>query len=199
MSHHTTVRCTLLAVLVCVGPVRAAAQLSLGAYGGVYAPLGRDPALGSVGSSVERNNSFAGGVRLTVWGQSLFGLEAVAGLSPASVQVAGATLNGSRNQDLLTAGLKLMAGISPSVSAAGFHAGIGPAFIRRGEDAFSESGSRSRLGVVAGAGVRLPLSSRLGVRLDAEDYVYGGKIGDTSRAWNDLILSTGLSLRLGGR
>jgi Outer membrane protein beta-barrel domain len=199
--NPTAIRLTLLALLAGGGPVSATAQssVSLGAWGGVYAPLGREPGFGSVGSSIERNNSFAGGARLTWWGPHIFGLEAVAGLSPASVDVAGATLNGTHNQDLLALGLKLMAGLGPSLSSAGFHAGIGPAFIRRGEDVFSEGGSRSRLGLVAGAGVRLPLAARLGLRLDAEDYMYGGKIGDDSRTWNDLILSTGLSLRLGGR
>jgi hypothetical protein len=202
MSQHTRLRIAFAVLcLAGVGPAHAFAQsrFSLGVYGGVYSPLGRDPNLGTVGSSVERNNSFAGGARLTWWGPHVLGLEAVAGMTPASVKVAGAPVNGTRDQDILTAGLKLMAGLSPSVSPAGFHAGIGPAFIRRGTDAFSESGSISRLGVVAGGGVRLPLASRLYLRLDAEDYIYGGTLGDDSRTWNDLILSTGLSLQLGGR
>ena len=202
MQHRFALRIAFAALcLAGVGPARAVAQssVSLGVYGGVYSPLGRDPSLGSVGSSVERNNSFAGGARLTYWGPSIFGLEAVAGLTPASVRLAGAPVNGTRNQDILTAGLKLMAGLGPSVSPVGFHAGIGPAFLRRGTDAFSASGSISRLGVVTGAGVRVPIASRLHLRLDAEDYIYGGKLGDESRTWNDLILSTGLSLQLGGR
>lgn len=202
MQHRVTLRTTFAVLcLAGVGPASLFAQssLSLGVYGGVYSPLGRDPSLGTVGSSVERNNSFAGGARLTWWGPHVLGLEAVAGMTPASVEVAGAPVNGTRDQDILTAAFKLMAGLSPSVSPVGFHAGIGPAFIRRGTDAFSESGSRSKFGVVAGAGVRVPLASRLHLRLDAEDYIYGGKLGDDSRTWNDLILSTGLSLQLGGR
>lgn len=202
MQTRNTLRMTFAVLcLAGVGPAHAFAQssLSLGVYGGVYSPLGRDPSLGTVGSSVERNNSFAGGARLSWWGPHVFGLEAVAGMTPASVKVAGAPLNGTRDQDILTAGLKLMAGLGPSVSPVGFHAGIGPAFIRRGTDAFSESGSLSKLGVVAGAGVRVPLASRVHLRLDAEDYIYGGKLGDDSRTWNDLVLSTGLSLQLGGR
>lgn len=202
MQHRVTLRMTFAVLcLAGVGPASLFAQssLSLGVYGGVYSPLGRDPSLGTVGSSVERNNSFAGGARLTWWGPHVLGLEAVAGMTPASVEVAGAPVNGTRDQDILTAAFKLMAGLSPSVSPVGFQAGIGPAFIRRGTEAFSESGSRSKFGVVAGAGVRVPLASRLHLRLDAEDYIYGGKLGDDSRTWNDLILSTGLSLQLGGR
>jgi len=202
MPDRTTLRITFAVLcLAGVGPAQAFAQgsVSLGIYGGVYSPLGQDPSLGSVGSSVERNNSFAGGARLTYWGPGIFGLEAVGGFTPARVEVAGAPVNSTRDQDILTAGLKLMAGLSPDISALGFHAGVGPAFIRRGNDAFTESGSISRFGVVAGAGVRLPIASRLELRVDAEDYIYGGKLGDDDRTWNDLILSTGLSLQLGGR
>ncbi len=202
MQHRFPLRIAFAALcLAGVGPARAAAQssVSLGVYGGVYSPLGRDPSLGSVGSSVDRNNSFAGGARLTYWGPHIFGLEAVAGMTPAKVKVAGAPVNGTRNQDIITAGLKLMAGLGPTLSPVGFHAGIGPAFIRQGTDVFSESGSISRFGLVAGGGVRLPIASRLHLRVDAEDYIYGGRLGEDSRTWNDLVLSTGLSLQLGGR
>jgi len=202
MQHRFTLRIAFAVLcLAGVGPARAVAQssVSLGVYGGVYSPLGRDPSLGSVGSSVERNNSFAGGARLTYWGSNVLGLEAVAGMTPAKVKVAGAPVNRTRDQDILNAGLKLMLGLGPSLSPVGFHLGAGPAFIRRGTDAFSESGSISRFGIVAGGGVHLPIASRLHLRVDAEDYIYGGKLGDDRRTWNDLILSTGLSLQLGGR
>jgi hypothetical protein len=201
MTQRTTLRITFAVLcLAGVGPAQAFAQstTSIGVYGGIYSPLGRDPSLSGVGGSIDRNNSFAGGARLTFWGPGIFGVEAVGGFTPARVEVAGAPINERRNQDILTAGLKLMAGLSPSMSPLGIHVGVGPAFIRRGNDAFSESDSRSRFGVVAGAGVRLPLSSRVHIRVDAEDYIYGGSIGNTDRTWNDLILSTGLSLQLGG-
>ena len=42
-------------------------------------------------------------------------------------------------------------------------------------------------------------SVSLGVYGHAEDYIYGGKLGSDDRTWNDLIVSTGLSLQLGGR
>jgi opacity protein-like surface antigen len=201
MTQHTKLRITFAVLcLAGVGPAQAFAQssTSFGVYGGIYSPLGRDPSLGGVGGSIDRNNSFAGGARLTFWGPGVFGVEAVGGFTPARVEVAGAPINQKRNQDILTAGLKLMAGLSPNVSPLGIHIGVGPAFIRRGGDAFSESDSKSRFGVVAGAGVRLPISSRVHIRVDAEDYIYGGSIGDTDKTWNDLVLSTGLSFQLGG-
>ncbi len=201
MSQHTKLRITFAVLcLAGVGPAQAFAQSSttFGVYGGIYSPLGQDPSLSGVGGSIDRNNSFAGGARLTFWGPGIFGVEAVGGFTPAKVEIAGAPINETRNQDILTAGLKLMAGLSPSVSPLGIHVGVGPAFIRRGGDAFSESNSKSRFGVVAGAGIRLPVSSRVHIRVDAEDYIYGGSIGNTDKTWNDLILSTGLGFQLGG-
>ena len=202
MSQQTT-GCITLAVMcrAGAGPAQAFAQgsTSIGVYGGVYSPLGSDPSLGTLGARVDRNNSFAGGARLTYWGPSVLGLELEGGLSPAKVDIAGAPINQSRDQDVLTVALKLMAGLSPTVAPLGLHLGIGPAFIRRNGDAFQQSGSISRFGVVAGAGVRFPLSSRVHLRLDGEDYIYGGKLGSDSRTWNDLVLSAGLGLQLGGR
>lgn len=204
MSQQFTLRFTFAVLcLAGAGPVDAFAQgsssTSFAVYGGVYSPLGGDPHLSTVGTQVDRNNSFAGGARLTYWGPGVLGLELVGGLTPAKVDVAGAPINRTRNQDVLTAAFKLMAGVSPVASPVGFHVGIGPAFIRRNSNAFEQSGSLSRFGVVAGAGFRFPIASRLHLRFDAEDYIYGGKLGADSRTWNDLVLSAGLSVQLGGQ
>jgi outer membrane protein with beta-barrel domain len=201
---QTTLRITFAVLcLAGAGPAHAFAQssssTSIGVYGGVYSPLGSDPSLSTLGSRVNRNNSFAGGARLTYWSPGVLGFELEGGLTPASVDIAGAPINQSRDQDILTLALKLMAGLSPAIAPLGFHLGVGPAFIRRNGDAFEETGSISRFGVVAGGGIRVPVSSRLHLRFDAEDYIYGGKLGSDSRTWNDLVLSAGLSLRLGGR
>ncbi|HSB55329.1 MAG TPA: outer membrane beta-barrel protein [Gemmatimonadales bacterium] len=203
MSQHTTLRLTFAVLIVAgAGPAHAFAQSSsttVGVYGGLYSPLGSDPRLSTVGTQVDRNNSFVGGARLNYWGPGVLGLELEGGLTPAKVDVAGAPINRSRNQDILTVALRLMAGVSPAVSPLGFHLGVGPAFIRRNSDAFQQSGSLSRFGIVAGGGFRFPIASRLHLRFDAEDYIYGGKLGSDSKTWNDLVLSAGLGVQLGGR
>ena len=185
----------LVASLFVAGPAPAVAQ-SLTLWGGVYSPLGSDVNLGAIGGSVQRNNSFAGGIRLTGWGSSILGVEAVGGYSPASVDVAGGTINGQRNLNVFAGGLKLMVGVSPKLSPLGIFLGAGPAVIRRGEDVTTESGSNTAFGGVIGAGLRVPFGSSLGLRIDAEDYIYNGDIGGDNATRNDLILSTGLSLGL---
>lgn len=203
-QQHTTLRITIAVLcLAGAGPVHAFAQGSssttVGVYGGLYSPIGDDPSLGSIGGSVDRSNSFAAGARLNYWGPGILGFELVGGLTPGKVDIAGAPINATRNQDILTVALKLMAGVSPVTSPVGFHIGIGPAFIRRNSNAFEQSGSLSRLGLAGGVGFRFPIAERLHLRVDAEDYLYGGKLGADSRTWNDLVLSAGIGVQLGGR
>jgi hypothetical protein len=66
----------LVGGLMIAGPAPALAQsnTSFGIWGGVYSPLGKDVDLGGVSGTVQRNNSFAGGARLTFWGSNVLGL-----------------------------------------------------------------------------------------------------------------------------
>jgi len=47
---------------------------------------------------------------------------------------------------------------------------------------------------VAGLGVRIPLSASVGLRLEGEDYFYGGNFDGSRRFQNDVVLSAGLAL-----
>jgi hypothetical protein len=190
----------VVALVLMASPTRLAAQsASLGAWGGVFVPLKRDPSLGSIGGTIKRENSFIGGARLTYWGSNILGLEAVAGYTPAKVNVAGSTVNGDRNTQVFVGGVKLMLGLTPSVSPVGFHIGAGPAIVRRGKDVTGQSTSKTDLGAVVGAGLRFPISHGLGIRIDAEDYLYGGDFGGGKDFTNDLVLSAGLHLNFGGK
>jgi hypothetical protein len=188
----------VVAGLIATEPAPATAQssTSIGIWGGAYTPLGKQVDLGQIGGTVQRNNSFAGGGRLTLWGKTLMGLEAVAGISPAHVDVAGATVNGQRSLNVFAGGVKLMLGVSPAVSPFGLYLGAGPAIVRRGNDVTTQSGSKTALGGVVSVGLRFPVSGGLGLRADAENYIYKGDIGGQSGTRNDLMLSAGLSLGL---
>jgi hypothetical protein len=189
-----------LALMCAAAPAPAAAQSgSIGVWGGVFTPLKTNPDLGSIGGTIERKNSFIGGARLTFWGTNILGLELVAGYTPANVSVAGSTVNGNRKLNELVGGAKLMLGLTPAMSPVGFHIGVGPAFIRRGKDVGDPNRSESNFGGVAGAGLRIPISQSLGLRIDAEDYFYGGDFGGGKDFTNDLVLSAGLHLNFGGK
>lgn len=200
MTINPQVR-AVAAALVAVGilttaPVAVAAQGStaLTLFGGVYTPLGSDIDLGGVGGTVERNNSFAGGARLSFWGSNILGFEFSGAYSPAEVTIAGGTINEDRNLNIFFGSAKLMLGVSPKMSPVGFHVGAGPAVIRKGEDVTAQSESQTDFGLVVGAGVRIPFSTGLSLRVDAEDFIYKGEFGNSDETRNDLLLTAGLSI-----
>ena len=191
----------MLAALVTLIPSRAIAQnshestTSLSVWAAMSAPLGSDRSASLIRSSIDRRNSFAGGARLTFWGRNVLGVEAVAGLTPAKVEAAGSDINESRRLDVFAGGVKLMIGLSPSMSPVGFHVGAGPAIVRRGHYAPDQSSSKTNLGGLFGAGIRFPINQTLGFRLDVEDYIYNGSIEGKGKTQNDLITSAGLTIR----
>ena len=129
-----------------------------------------------------------------MWGKSPVGFELSAGLSPARTTVAGATINGDRNTNVFVASAKLVVGISPAASSVGIYLGAGPAIIRRGHDVLHQDSSATDLGAAVGFGVRLPVASHVGLRLDLEDYLYGGDFDGRKKFQNDLVVSVGLSV-----
>ena len=190
----------MLAGLATIIPSRVHAQnshessTSLGVWAAMSAPLGSDRSASLIGTSINRRNSFAGGARLTFWGTNILGVEAVAGLTPAKV-VAGANINETRSLDVFAGGVKLMVGLSPSMSPVGFHVGAGPAIVRRGHYGLDQSTSKTNLGGLFGAGFRFPINQTLGFRVDVEDYVYNASIEGKGKTQNDLITSAGLTIK----
>jgi hypothetical protein len=191
----------MLAGIATIIPARANAQnshnssTSLGVWAGMSPALSSYRNASSIGTSIDRRNSFAGGARLTFWGNNILGVEAVAGLTPAKVEGAGGNINETRSLNVFAGGVKLMIGLSPSMSPVGFHVGAGPAIVRRGHYALDQSTSRTNLGGVFGAGFRLPINQTLGFRLDVEDYIYNDSIEGKGKTRNDLITSAGLTIR----
>ena len=190
----------ILAGVATIIPSRVHAQnshessTSLGVWAAMSAPLSSDRRASLIATSINRRNSFAGGARLTFWGTNILGVEAVAGLTPAKV-VAGANINETRSLDVFAGGVKLMVGLSPSMSPVGFHVGAGPAIVRRGHYGLDQSTSKTNLGGLFGAGFRFPINQTLGFRLDVEDYVYNASIEGKGKTQNDLITSAGLTIK----
>jgi hypothetical protein len=174
-------------------PAVAQGSVSLTPWAGIYVPTKNE--FSSVDNDIKRNNAFMAGARLTFWGNSPLGLELTGGYSPAKVEIAGGTINEDKNTNVFVGSAKLMLGISPASSSFGLYVGAGPALIRRGEDVTAESESATDWGGVIGAGLRLPLGSSVGLRIDAEDYLYNGDFIGEDDFQNDLVLSAGLSFR----
>jgi hypothetical protein len=186
----------LVALLGAVGVAPAVAQggFSVTPWAGAYVPTRNT--FSSVGTDIKRDNSFIGGARLTLWGHSPVGFELTGGFAPARVHVSGTgtTINGDRNSQVFVGAAKIMLGLSPATSRVGIFLGGGPSLIRVGHNVGRESQSSTDWGGVAGLGIRIPFSASVGLRLEGEDYFYGGDFDGSRKFQNDLVLSAGLAL-----
>jgi hypothetical protein len=184
----------LVALLGAVGVAPAVAQggFSVTPWAGAYVPTRNS--FSTVGSDIKRDNSLIAGARLTFWGHSAFGLEFTGGFAPARVHVSGTTINGDRNSQVFVGSAKLMLGLSPATSRLGIFLSGGPSIIRIGHNVGLQSQSSTNLGGVVGLGIRIPFSASVGLRLDTEDYFYGGNFDGSRKFQNDLVLSAGLAL-----
>lgn len=177
---------------VAVAPAVAQSGVSVTPWAGAYVPTRNQ--FSTVTADIKRDNSFIAGARLTFWGKSPVGFELTGGFAPAHVTVAGTTVNADRNTQVFVGGAKLMLGLSPATSRLGFFLSGGPALIRMGHNVGEESQSRTDWGGVGGLGVRIPFSASVGMRLEVEDYFYGGNFDGSKKFQNDLVLSAGLAL-----
>jgi hypothetical protein len=184
----------LVALIGAVGVAPAAAQggFSVTPWAGAYVPTRNQ--FSTVAADISRDNSFIAGARLTFWGDSPVGFELTGGFAPAHVTVAGTTVNADRNTQVFVAGAKLMLGLSPATSRLGVFLSGGPSLIRVGHDVTRDNESRTDWGGVVGFGLRIPFSASVGMRLEAEDYFYGGDFDGSRKFQNDLVLSAGLAL-----
>lgn len=184
----------LVALIGAVGVAPAVAQsgFSVTPWAGAYVPTRNS--FSTVGTDIRRDNSFIAGARLTFWGRSPVGFELTGGFAPARVRVAGTTVNEDRNTQVFVGGAKLMLGLSPATSRLGVFLSGGPSIIRVGHNVGRENESNTDWGGVVGLGLRIPFSASVGLRLEAEDYFYGGDFDGSRKFQNDLVLSAGLAL-----
>lgn len=185
---------TLIGVIGALSAAPAAAQsgFSFTPWAGAYVPTRNT--FETVGSDIRRDNSFIMGARITSWGRGAVGFELTGGFAPARVRVAGTTVNEERNTQVFVGGLKLLLGLSPQDSRFGIFLSGGPSLIRRGHNVGVEDESVTDWGGVLGLGFRIPFSRSVGLRLEVEDYFYGGNFDGSRKFQNDLVLSAGLAI-----
>jgi hypothetical protein len=173
-------------------PASAQSGFSVTPWAGAYVPTRNS--FSTVGSDIRRDNSFIMGARITTWGRSPVGFEFTGGFAPARVRVAGTTVNESRNTQVFVGGLKVLLGLSPENSRLGIFLSGGPSLIRRGHNVGTADQSSTDWGGVLGLGFRIPFSQSVGLRLETEDYFYGGNFDGSRKFQNDLVLSAGLAI-----
>jgi len=177
-------------------PVVAQGGVNIVPWAGVYIPTRNN--IHTLSDDIfKRDVSVMGGARLEFWGTGRLGFEATGGYAPA--RISGTTIN-ETNTNLLAASGRLLLAISPPTNPVGFYIGAGPALVTRGRNPFDDDASKTNFGGTAGLGFRFGSghNSRIGLRVDFEDYMYNGDLGGGDKFQHDLIGSLGLTIALGG-
>ena len=105
------------------------------------------------------------------------------------------------NTNLLLANARVLLALTPVTNKVGVYLGGGGALLTRGRNTFDDDRSNTDLGGTVGLGFRFGSgnNSRVGLRLDIEDYLYNGDFGGGNDFQNDIVTSLGVSIALGGR
>jgi hypothetical protein len=177
-------------------PAAAQGGVEITPWAGIYVPTSNS--FSTITDDFKRDVSIMGGARLTFWGTGRLGFEATGGYAPA--KVGGETVN-ETNTNLLVANARLLLGLTPVTSKVGVFVGGGGALLTRGKNTFDDDRSSTDLGGTVGLGFRFGGgdNSRVGFRIDIEDYLYNGDFGGGNDFQNDIVTSLGLSIALGGK
>lgn len=215
----------LLVAVLTLAPLGAVAgqgkgRVELTPFFGMYLPVAdllkeSDPGSGlSVVFSQKSAFSFGGRIGFGV--SDRVALEAAIGYTPSEVKVEvpgfGSASDGGT---VLAASGRVRYRLNSAAAQTGWHLVGGLAVISRSGDLwdlFESQGTavegRTDFGLVVGAGVMLPVGRGLALRFDLEDYIHQAKftlddgttaVDSESQLQNDLVLSAGLAILLGGK
>jgi outer membrane protein with beta-barrel domain len=208
----------LLGVACSLPPL--AAQTQWEPYIGLYWPTSIFAS--DSGRTVKHQSSVALGLRVTRWWPSRWGFEVTFGYAPSSL-ASNDTSNGVPvyTAHVLTVSAQALRRLTPAGARARLDVGAGVSLVGHGGGSAypteDYAGPRTFLGGIASLGGHIKLNSWLGLRFDAEDYVYSAHLGPCglsepfgacvvyggvtfestgSRLQNDLVLSLGFSMNL---
>jgi hypothetical protein len=177
-------------------PAAAQGGVELTPWAGIYVPTSNS--FSTITDDFSRDVSVIGGARLTFWGTGHLGFEVTGGYAPA--KVGGETVN-EVNTNLLLANARLLLALTPVTSKVGVFVGGGGSLLTRGRNTFDDDRSSTDFGGTLGLGFRFGggNNSRVGFRVDIEDYLYNGDFGGGNDFQNDIVTSLGVSIALGGK
>lgn len=195
-------------------------RVELTPYLGMYLPVAdiiKETDLGSgISLSFKQKSALSFGGRLSYGLSDRAALEGAFGYTSSDVrfEVSGIG-SASLGATVITASARVLYRLNQPASPTGWHLIGGLAMISRGGDIWDQLQTggatvdgRTDFGAVIGGGVRLPVGRRLALRIDVEDYVHQAKftiddgvtaLDTESQLQNDLVVSVGLAIQLGGR
>jgi len=215
---------SLVAVLALAPLATAAGQgkgrIELTPFLGMYLPVADLITESDPGSGLSvvfgQKSAFSLGARLGYGLSDRAALEGAFGYTSSDVSIDVAGLGGtSLGGTVIQGSARVVYRLNAPASPTGWHLIGGLAMTSRGGDIWSQiesSGTkvngRTDFGAVIGGGVRLPVGKGFALRIDVEDYISQAKftlddgvqaVASESQLQNDLVLSVGLAIQLGGR
>ncbi len=220
-----------LAAITAVLPLTALAQplgkIVVTPYVGVFAPntalaeAKHTDGSGAVASRIEQRNALALGATGAYWFAPRASMEVGALYAWSDVRSkfvlnqpgAFETFYEARNAGVFIGTAKLMVGLFPATSDFQLRLGFGPALIAHVGSAYNRGADgsitgRTTVGGAVSLCTKVPIASRMALRLRVEDYMYQARLGwkDMSdpaanfkfarRFQQDFVLSTGLQIGL---
>lgn len=193
-------------------PVRLAAQgrTEFIPFVGLYLPAGN--VVEESGVALKHNTTFVFGVRLALRATDRVGVEGSIGYTPSAVTFSATGIGSADTAaHVILASGRVRFGVGPRTASTSWHVLVGMSVVAHGGDAYdllkSFGGSLSGatdIGMVVGAGGKFKVGSSLAVRVDVEDNLYSAKFklggaNSQSKFQNDVVVSMGLVVRLGGK
>jgi hypothetical protein len=178
----------LLGAACGVLPVAAQTQLEVAPYMGRYRPttiLGSGDGVPSdAGDTVKHLSSATWGIRVTKWWPSRVGIEARVGYAPSSLWSSLAYTSPVYPAHVVIVSAIVLRRLTRPAARSRFHVGGGLGLVGHGGYAYPSSGysgPRTFLGGIANVGGLIKLSGPVGLRFDAEDFVYAAHLGPCTR------------------
>jgi hypothetical protein len=147
------------------------------------------------------------GGRFVLWLPPRFGIEGSftstrSGLNATHTENGTAFLTADTAARVINVSTRLLVRLTRSEARTSVHLGLGASLVRSGGAAYQNLGSATHVAGLWGVGFAFKLVPRVALQFDAEDRVYHALFagfGDRTetRLQNDLVMSLGLSVRLG--
>ncbi len=178
----------------------AQARMEFTPFVGAFVPtsnLASFPISGSITARGKLTTAPAFGARFSVIGQSGLGAEASYFYASSKLELSTGPLSQSIGGHVEGGALKLV--FQPrQTGSVGFALSGGAVGVKHAGDVFDVLSDQFDIGGVLGAGLRIPLSPSMMVRIDGEGFLYSWSAGEpfNSASQTTLLFSAGLAIRL---
>jgi hypothetical protein len=196
-----------LLVMLALRTVDAQARVELVPTVGLYLPSGNTVDQFGAGCScqvtVNQEQAFLLGLRLTVWPSARVGLETSLGVASSGVHlIAQGQASGDTTGTVKIVSERVIVSLTAPTATTALYVGGGLAYVTHDSPAYEGLTGTNDLGAGLAVGLRFRAGSSLTLQTEAEDYIYSIRLTapnsqqTDAKRQNDLVISIGLAIRL---